>query len=86
MLDIDQLLSMGIVTFSLLLTGASLIAYKWTGLRKFSIVSPAFLLYAVKELVEHMDMVFMDREQYPGAHDESRGVLSDSPILCCRGH
>ncbi|ACJ16298.1 hypothetical protein TON_0810 [Thermococcus onnurineus NA1] len=62
MLDVDQLLSLGIVTFSLLLTGASLIAYHRTGLRKFFIVSLAFLLYAVKELVEHVDIVFPDIE------------------------
>ncbi|NJD99668.1 hypothetical protein E3E26_07725 [Thermococcus sp. LS1] len=62
MLDVDQLLSLGIVTFSLLLTGASLIAYQRTRLRKFLIVSLAFLLYAVKELVEHVDIVFPEIE------------------------
>ncbi|ASI99014.1 hypothetical protein [Thermococcus celer] len=62
MLDIEQLLSLGIVAFSLILTGASLIAYQNTRLRKFLIVSFAFLLYAVKELVEHMDIVLPNIE------------------------
>jgi len=62
MLDIDQLLSLSIVTFSLILTGASLIAYQRTRLRKFLIVSLAFLLYAVKEFAEHIDVVFPNLE------------------------
>lgn len=62
MLDIEQLLSLGIVAFSLILTGASLLAYQNTRLRKFIIVSLAFLLYAVKELVEHMDIILPDIE------------------------
>ncbi len=62
MLDIDQLLSLGIVTFSLILTGASLIAYQQTRLKKFLIVSLAFLLYAIKEFAEHIDIVFPNLE------------------------
>ncbi|NJF24667.1 hypothetical protein [Thermococcus sp. Bubb.Bath] len=62
MLDIDQLLSLGIVIFSLLLTGASVIAYQRTRLRKFLIVSLAFLLYALKEFAEHIDIVFPNLE------------------------
>jgi len=62
MLDIDQLLSLGIVTFSLILTGASLIAYQRTRLRKFLVVSLAFFLYAIKELAEHIDIVFPNLE------------------------
>ncbi len=62
MLDIDQLLSLGIVTFSLILTGASLIAYQQTRLKKFLIVSLAFLLYAIKEFAEHIDTVFPNLE------------------------
>ncbi len=62
MLDMDQLLSLGIVIFSLLLTGASVIAYQRTRLRKFLIVSLAFFLYAVKEFVEQIDIVFPNIE------------------------
>jgi hypothetical protein len=62
MLDIDELLSLGIVIFSLLLTGASVIAYQRMRLRKFLIVSLAFLLYATKEFAEHIDIVFPNLE------------------------
>lgn len=61
MLDAEQILSLGIVIFSLLLTGASLIAYKKTRLRRFLIVSLAFSLYAAKEFVEGIDIVFIER-------------------------
>ncbi|ALM74896.1 conserved membrane hypothetical protein [Thermococcus barophilus] len=61
-LDAEQVLSLGIVIFSLLLTGASLIAYKKTRLRKFLIVSLAFSLYAAKEFVEQIDIIFPEIE------------------------
>ncbi len=57
MLDMDQLLSLGIIIFSLLLTAASLIAYQRTRFRKFLIVSVAFFLYALKVLVGHIDII-----------------------------
>ncbi|MBP1913012.1 hypothetical protein [Thermococcus stetteri] len=62
MLDMEQILSLGIVMFSLLLTGAAIIAYQRTKLRKFLIVSLAFLLYALKEFVEQIDIVFPEIE------------------------
>lgn len=62
MLDMEQILSLGIVMFSLLLTGAAVIAYQRTKLRKFMIVSLAFLLYALKEFVEQIDIVFPEIE------------------------
>ena len=62
MLDINQLISLCIVILALILTGVSFIAYIRTRLKKFLIVSLAFLFYMVKEFIEHIDIVFPNIE------------------------
>jgi hypothetical protein len=58
----EEVLSIAIIMFSLILSGVSFTAYIKIRLKKFVIVSIAFLLFAVREFIKHIDIIYPDIE------------------------
>jgi hypothetical protein len=56
--DLAELFSIGTGAFAVILLSISLMSYRKLRLTRFLFVSAAFAVFAVKTLVEHVDLLF----------------------------
>ncbi len=57
-LGLNDIVSLAIVAFALILSAISIVAYKKTRMPRLMLISIAFSLFGVNVLLEHLDLVF----------------------------